>query len=186
MNNYSFDFYDMDIKRMSYLDIRKWLIERRNKIDRSKYGEREYLEEIKAYTDEWYRHYENNKDFYDDYKFSKALLSLTARPITVKAIIGKKKITLDNVMSCITAPERNPFAKMLEQTEESILKKSTSAYYNDIKDCFAEKNKSKYKEKLDKIIRKGLVSGACYEIKVFEKTTKARAKLLSIETEEEL
>ena len=42
------------------------------------------------------------------------------------------------------------------------------------------------KEKLDKIIRKGLVSGACYEIKVFEKTTKARAKLLSIETEEEL
>ena len=61
---------------MSYLDIRKWLIERRNKIDRSKYGEREYLEEIKAYTDEWYRHYENNKGFYNSHKFRKALLSM--------------------------------------------------------------------------------------------------------------
>ena len=188
MAEYQYELFNIDTENMSYLDIRQWLIDCRNAVIAPNNNIKDigYQEKLLRFTDEWYRHYENNKDFYDDYKFSKALLSLTARPITVKAIIGKKKITLDNVMSCITAPERNPFAKMLEQTEESILKKSTSAYYNDIKDCFAEKNKSKYKEKLDKIIRKGLVSGACYEIKVFEKTTKARAKLLSIETEEEL
>ena len=168
MNNYSFDFYDMDIKRMSYLDIRKWLIERRNKIDRSKYGEREYLEKIKAYTDEWYRHYENNKGFYNSHKFRKALLSMALKPLMVKTIINRKTVHLGEMMSFMKENQHNPFAETLEQTADLELKEAIRIYWDKINECFAFKNKSRFKTLLDELIKERLICTVEYQVKVYK------------------
>ena len=64
--------FDVDLKSMSSIEIRKWLKDCRNLIKSTDYEHRaDYLQAVKNFTDDWYQHYEDNKKIYGDYKFKR-------------------------------------------------------------------------------------------------------------------
>ena len=72
--------FEQDISRMKVLELADWLVYCRNQVKRENFDtDSEYYENLKIFCDEWERHYENNKDFYESKEFAFSLMYVTVK-----------------------------------------------------------------------------------------------------------
>ena len=160
--------FDVDLKSMSSIEIRRWLKDCRNLIKSTDYEHRaDYLQAVKNFTDDWYQHYLDNQKIYGDYKFKRALLSLALPELVIKTIIDGKKVIVPP-MKFETIQNHNPFAKTLEQEEDEHIKDNIKNYYEEISKCFKANNLENYKSDLDRIIRECLIDSVSFQLKVYQ------------------
>ena len=72
--------FKQDVSCMSVLELADWLVSCRNQVKRENFDtDSEYYENLKIFCDEWERHYENNKDFYESKEFAFSLMYVTVK-----------------------------------------------------------------------------------------------------------
>ena len=65
MGEYTYSVFYENLETMNSKDIANWLKKCRTAVEKTDNKEK-YLREVKKFTDEWYIHYEENKNtFYD-------------------------------------------------------------------------------------------------------------------------
>ncbi len=172
MNKYKYSVFNVSpdssigFEEMNSKQIAKWLISCRTFITENKSDNRnEYLQEVKNFTDEWYRHYEEyKKSFYDKPKFKTALLSLAVPKAEVMAVISGKNQPVD-IFSFQTENTHYPFATEVSEIVEIEDIQKIKEYTKMVVECFSVKNKSQYLYLLDDIIKNHLDKKIAIQIK---------------------
>lgn len=164
MGKYEYPIFNEDIERMNSVQIAEWIKECRNAVKKTDNKE-EYLRKVKKFTDEWYIHYEENKNtFYDKPKFKTALLSLAVPSAEVMAIINGVNQSLD-VFGFQTANTHYPFITNLENLVKEEQRIANIEYVKKVTECFSSKNKDNYRTLLDDLIKIHLRKKTAVQIK---------------------
>lgn len=164
MEKYEYPIFNEDIERMNSVQIAEWIKECRNAVRKTDNKE-EYLRKVKKFTDEWYIHYEENKNtFYDKPKFKTALLSLAVPSAEVMAIINGVNQSVD-VFNFQTANTHYPFITSLDNIVKEEQRIANVEYIKKATECFASKNKDNYRTLLDDLIKIHLRKKTAVQIK---------------------
>ena len=72
--------FNQDVSGMKVFELADWLEYCQNQVKRENFDtDSQYYETLKTFCDEWERHYEKNKDFYERKEFAFALMYVTVK-----------------------------------------------------------------------------------------------------------
>lgn len=164
MEKYKYPIFDIEPEKMNSVQIAEWIKACRTEIKRID-NKAEYLQAIKNFTDEWYRHYEENKEiFYDKPKFKTALLSLAVPSAEIMAVINGVNQSVD-IYKFQTSNTHYPFISSADKILKAEQRTANMEYVQKATECFASKNKDNYRTLLDDLIKIHLRKKTAVQIK---------------------
>ena len=162
--NYKYEVLDYCPFDSSYAEIAEWIKSCRQTVKRDVFDDNvRYLQTVSDFANEWIKHYEENRAFYQKPKFKAALLSLAVPTAGLYALLGGKNQPITTGYQ--TANTHYPFIAAAQKILDFEQRRAVDCYVGKICECFSRRNKACYKLLLDDIIKNYLTKKIAVQIK---------------------